>query len=146
MRKKKSQVAMEFLMTYGWVILVAIIVVGVLRYLIGNPANLVGNNFKLSAPLVANSWLYFSKRFDALANFTTTNNAGNLINQVQLNNSISLHSFDASRGGIARSNSMGTGRTTISTNLHFQRSRTVALNVEYQIVQFPFLQEVQNET
>jgi len=52
--RKKGQAAMEFLMTYGWAILAAIIVVGVLWYLIGNPANLVGNNFKLSAPLVAN--------------------------------------------------------------------------------------------
>jgi len=53
--KKRGQAAMEFLMTYGWAILAAIIVVGVLWYLIGNPANLVGNNFQISAPLVANA-------------------------------------------------------------------------------------------
>ncbi len=53
--RKRGQAAMEFLMTYGWAILAAIIVVGVLWYLIGNPANLVGNNFKISAPLVANA-------------------------------------------------------------------------------------------
>lgn len=52
---KKGQAAMEFLMTYGWAILVAIIVVGVLWYLIGNPANLAGNRFQLSAPMVANA-------------------------------------------------------------------------------------------
>ena len=55
MRTKKGQAAMEFLMTYGWAILAAVIVVGVLWYMIGNPANLVGNNFKISAPLVANA-------------------------------------------------------------------------------------------
>jgi len=55
MKTKKGQAAMEFLMTYGWAILAAVIVVGVLWYMIGNPANLVGNNFKISAPLVANA-------------------------------------------------------------------------------------------
>ncbi len=53
--KKRGQAAMEFLMTYGWAILAAVIVVGVLWYMIGNPANLVGNNFKISAPLVSNA-------------------------------------------------------------------------------------------
>jgi uncharacterized protein (UPF0333 family) len=50
--KKRGQAAMEFLMTYGWAILAAVIVVGVLWYLLGNPANLAGNQFQLSAPLV----------------------------------------------------------------------------------------------
>ncbi len=53
--RKKGQAAMEFLMTYGWAILAAIIVVGVLWYLIGNPANLAGDKFQVSAPLVANA-------------------------------------------------------------------------------------------
>lgn len=53
--KKKGQAAMEFLMTYGWAILAAVIVVGVLWYLIGNPSNLAGNNFQLSAPLSSNA-------------------------------------------------------------------------------------------
>jgi hypothetical protein len=51
--KKRGQAAMEFLMTYGWAILAAVIVVGVLWYLLGNPANLAGNQFQASAPLVA---------------------------------------------------------------------------------------------
>lgn len=51
--RKKGQAAMEFLMTYGWAILAAVIVVGVLWYLLGNPANLAGNQFQVSAPLVA---------------------------------------------------------------------------------------------
>ena len=52
---KRSQAAMEFLMTYGWAILAAVIVVGVLWYMIGNPANLAGSNFQISAPLVSNA-------------------------------------------------------------------------------------------
>ena len=49
----KGQAAMEFLMTYGWAILAAVIVVGVLWYLLGNPANLAGTQFQVGAPLVA---------------------------------------------------------------------------------------------
>ena len=52
MKRERGQAAMEFLMTYGWAILAAIIVVGVLWYIIGNPANLAGNNFQISAPFV----------------------------------------------------------------------------------------------
>lgn len=55
MFNKRGQAAMEFLMTYGWAILAAVIVVGVLWYMIGNPANLAGNNFQVSAPLVGNA-------------------------------------------------------------------------------------------
>ena len=44
---------MEFLMTYGWAILAAVIVVGVLWYMIGNPANLAGDSFKMSTPVAA---------------------------------------------------------------------------------------------
>lgn len=50
MIRKRGQAAMEFLMTYGWAILAAIIVVGVLWYIIGSPGNLAGNRFTLSQP------------------------------------------------------------------------------------------------
>lgn len=53
--KRRGQAAMEFLMTYGWAILAAIIVVGVLWYLIGSPANLVATQVTLTAPLVGES-------------------------------------------------------------------------------------------
>ncbi|MBI2045138.1 hypothetical protein HYT23_03705 [Candidatus Pacearchaeota archaeon] len=54
-RNKRGQAAMEFLMTYGWAILAAIIVVGVLWYIIGSPGNLAGDQFKLSQPFSANA-------------------------------------------------------------------------------------------
>ncbi len=53
--KKKGQAALEFLMTYGWAILAAVIVIGVLYFLIGNPSNLAGDKFIMAAPLVANA-------------------------------------------------------------------------------------------
>jgi uncharacterized protein (UPF0333 family) len=52
-KNKKGQAAMEFLMTYGWAILAAVIVVGVLWYMIGNPANLIGNDFRVGTPFVS---------------------------------------------------------------------------------------------
>lgn len=55
MRNRRGQAAMEFLMTYGWAILAAIIVVGVLWYIIGNPANLAGDRFMMSNPLPNNA-------------------------------------------------------------------------------------------
>ena len=40
--KKKAQAAMEFLMTYGWAILVVLIVIGALAYFgVLNPQNLL---------------------------------------------------------------------------------------------------------
>jgi len=51
--KKKGQAALEFLMTYGWAILAAVIVIGVLYFLIGNPSNLAGDKFLMAAPFTA---------------------------------------------------------------------------------------------
>jgi len=50
--RRKGQAAMEFLMTYGWAILAAIIAIGVLYLIIGNPSNLAGDNFQISSPFV----------------------------------------------------------------------------------------------
>lgn len=47
---KRGQAAMEFLMTYGWAILAAIIVVAALWLVIGNTGNLSGNRAILSQP------------------------------------------------------------------------------------------------
>lgn len=48
---KKGQAAMEFLMTYGWAILAAIIAIGVLAYFgVFSPGKFVGNNYIVNAP------------------------------------------------------------------------------------------------
>jgi len=48
---KKGQAAMEFLMTYGWAILAAIIAIGVLAYFgVFNPARLAGSTGIVNAP------------------------------------------------------------------------------------------------
>jgi hypothetical protein len=52
---RKGQAAMEFLMTYGWAILAAVIVIGVLAYFgVFSPSTYVQNQCTLSAPMGCN--------------------------------------------------------------------------------------------
>ena len=54
---KKGQAAMEFLMTYGWAILAAIIAIGVLAYFgVFSPGKYVSGSAIVSAPFYANAW------------------------------------------------------------------------------------------
>jgi uncharacterized protein (UPF0333 family) len=55
-REKKGQAAMEFLMTYGWAILAAIIAIGVLAYFYFSPGDLGANAAILNAPFYAEAW------------------------------------------------------------------------------------------
>lgn len=53
---KKGQAAMEFLMTYGWAILAAVIVIGVLAaFGVFNPGAFIPNSCIISAPLGCNA-------------------------------------------------------------------------------------------
>src|SRR3989344_6793353 len=55
--QRKGQAAMEFLMTYGWAILAAIIAIGVLAYFgVFSPGKFVPTATVLNPPLYANSW------------------------------------------------------------------------------------------
>ena len=51
---KKAQAAMEFLMTYGWAILVVLIAIGALTYLV-DFKSLIGTRCQLTAPLYCKS-------------------------------------------------------------------------------------------
>jgi uncharacterized protein (UPF0333 family) len=56
MREKKAQAAMEFLMTYGWAILAAVIVIAVLAYFgVFSPSTYVPNQCVISAPFGCNA-------------------------------------------------------------------------------------------
>ena len=56
MQSKKGQAAMEFLMTYGWAILAAVIVIGVLAYFgVFSPSTYVPNQCIVSAPFGCNA-------------------------------------------------------------------------------------------
>lgn len=53
---KKGQAAMEFLMTYGWAILAAVIVIGVLAaFGVFSPSSFIPNSCIISAPLGCNA-------------------------------------------------------------------------------------------
>ncbi|HLC73872.1 MAG TPA: hypothetical protein VJH20_04530 [Candidatus Nanoarchaeia archaeon] len=57
MQQKKGQAAMEFLMTYGWAILAAIVAIGVLAYFgVFSPGNLTGSSAIVNNPFYASSW------------------------------------------------------------------------------------------
>lgn len=53
---RRGQAAMEFLMTYGWAILAAIIAIGVLAYFYFSPGDLGANAAVLNAPFYAQAW------------------------------------------------------------------------------------------
>lgn len=55
-RSTKGQAAMEFLMTYGWAILAAIVAIGVLAYFGVFSSNLRGSNAILNNPYYAAAW------------------------------------------------------------------------------------------
>ncbi|MGV8142700.1 MAG: hypothetical protein ACP5NS_03640 [Candidatus Pacearchaeota archaeon] len=52
--KSKGQAAMEFLMTYGWAILAAIVAIGVLAYFgVFSPGKITGNSIVVNNPFYA---------------------------------------------------------------------------------------------
>ena len=57
MNQKRGQAAMEFLITYGWAILAAIVAIGVLAYFLSSPGRLTANSCALAAPFNCNAGL-----------------------------------------------------------------------------------------
>jgi hypothetical protein len=57
-KRRKGQAAVEFLMTYGWAVLAAVIAIGVLAYFgVFNSDKLVGDSVFLSPPFYMRAWL-----------------------------------------------------------------------------------------
>ncbi len=57
MKQRKGQAAMEFLMTYGWAILAAIIAIGVLAYFgVFNPSQVAGSQGQIRAPFYLDAY------------------------------------------------------------------------------------------
>ncbi len=55
--QRKGQAAMEFLMTYGWAILAAVIAIGVLAYFgVFSPGKYVTGNAVVNPPFYINAW------------------------------------------------------------------------------------------
>ena len=56
-RQKKGQAAMEFLMTYGWAILAAVIAIGVLAYFgVFSPGKYTTGTAVVTPPFYVNAW------------------------------------------------------------------------------------------
>lgn len=57
MHQRRGQAAMEFLITYGWAILAAIVAIGVLAYFLSSPGRLTANSCTVAAPFNCNAGL-----------------------------------------------------------------------------------------
>ena len=74
--QKKGQAAMEFLMTYGWAILAAIVAIGVLAYFgVFSPGRITGNTVVINNPFYASASQVRVSTSDI--NIELTNNGGN---------------------------------------------------------------------
>lgn len=54
---RKGQAAMEFLITYGWAILAAIVAIGVLAYFLSSPGRFTANQCVVASPFSCNAQL-----------------------------------------------------------------------------------------
>ena len=76
--ERRGQAAMEFLMTYGWAILAAIIAIGVLAYFgVFSPGQYVGSSAIVTAPWYANAWNVDDS--DDSVNLELINNGGDTV-------------------------------------------------------------------
>ena len=76
MKNKKGQAAMEFLMTYGWAILAAIVAIGVLAYFgVFSPGRITGNTIVINNPFYAGASQVVVSTSDI--NIEMINNGGN---------------------------------------------------------------------
>jgi uncharacterized protein (UPF0333 family) len=83
MQQKKGQAAMEFLMTYGWAILAAIVAIGVLAYFgVFSPGRLAGSSTIVNNPFYANAWQVDSSPLQL--SLELTNNGGDTLTVSQI--------------------------------------------------------------
>ncbi len=79
--KKRGQAAMEFLMTYGWAILAAVIVIGVLAsFGVFSPSKYVPTSCVLSAPLGCDKSQVAASAATGAVSIVVRNGAGDAIN------------------------------------------------------------------
>lgn len=79
--ERKGQAAMEFLMTYGWAILAAIIAIGVLAYFgVFSPGKFVAGAATMNAPFGVNAHNVLAS--STTANFDMIQNSGDTIQNV----------------------------------------------------------------
>lgn len=105
---KKAQAAMEFLMTYGWAILVVIVAIGALYYFVGvNPDRFLNPTCNLIPGL------------DCQQDFKVTNSGATLVLGNNMGATVTVNSITLSGTGVSgctpQSGSVGYGSNTIFT-------------------------------
>lgn len=79
---RKGQAALEFLMTYGWAILIVVVVVAALFAMnVFNPASFVGETASGFASFTASGWSYNT---GGVVNFTLGNKLGSQVTITQV--------------------------------------------------------------
>ena len=107
MQYKKGQAAMEFLMTYGWAILAAIVAIGVLAYFgVFSPGKLAGSSAILNNPFYANSW----QVSNASLKIEALNNGGDSL----VVDKITVTGTGASVNGNCNNDTIGTNNAVIN--------------------------------
>ena len=115
---KKGQAAMEFLMTYGWAILVVLIAIGVLIFLVGNPSNLVGD--RIGTPFNCGTSLTADAGVDGTVTFELTNGLSNSVTIVGANDialtgsAYSAACIDSTIDGVATTDSVINAGQTVT--------------------------------
>ena len=98
--KKRGQAAMEFLMTYGWAILAAIVAIGVLAYFgVFSPGKLAGSSAIVNNPFYANAWQVTT----TAVNLEMTNNGGDtlIVSEITVTGTGASSGDDCTTGAIA---------------------------------------------
>lgn len=115
--KRKGQAAMEFLMTYGWAILAAIIVIAVLAIYF-RPSSLQASNAIITAPLYADAW-NIQAGTPGDINLDITNNFGETITVVQVTATGTGDSsgINCQTGGLGEVNTTILSGNTNTTNM-----------------------------
>ncbi len=74
---RKGQAAVEFLMTYGWAILAAVIAIGVLAYFgVFSPGKFITGSAVVTAPFYVNAWNVQAAPAPGEVNLELRNNGG----------------------------------------------------------------------
>jgi uncharacterized protein (UPF0333 family) len=77
MSNKRGQAAMEFLMTYGWAIVVVLAAIGALAYFgVLSPGNLLPDKTSFKAPLIGTDASITANAAGGVINIPLTNNKG----------------------------------------------------------------------
>ena len=128
MRDKKGQAAMEFLMTYGWAILAAVIAIGVLAYFgVFSPGKYVTGNAVVNPPFYITA---ANAKASSGVTLAVKNNGGedytiksvSITNCGSMTNNITFSVLKIRTGGISGMN------ISVATTLFSDRNDTTSSN------------------